>query len=128
MPFDKKVFAAALDKNALPGSSAKCATFVRTPLQAAGIDTTDHPVPAKDYGSYLLNWGFVKIPADNYIPQQGDIVVIQPSALAGKGHLSKYGHIAGFDGTDWVSDFVQIDMWGGPYRNDGLSYQVYRSL
>jgi hypothetical protein len=128
MAFDKKVFATTLDKRALPGSLAKCATFVRVALQAAGIDTSDHPIPAKDYGPYLLKWGFVKIPSTGYIPQQGDIVVIQPNALDGKRHLSKYGHIAGYDGTHWVSDFVQIDMWGGPYRNDGLSYQIYRSL
>jgi type VI secretion system secreted protein VgrG len=128
MAFNKQVFAATLDANAQPASLAKCATYVRMALQAAGIDTSNHPVPAKDYGSYLLKWGFVKIPATNYVPQAGDIVVIQPNALTGTGHLSQYGHIAGYDGTNWVSDFVQRDMWGGPYRNDGLSYQIYRSL
>jgi hypothetical protein len=50
----------------------------------------------------------------------------EPNALVGPKHLSKYGHIAGYDGAQWVSDFVQRDMWRGPYRNDSLAYQLFR--
>lgn len=126
MPFDKKIFAETLDKDALPASMGKCAAYVRKALQAAGINTLVHPVPAKNYNHFLLVWGFVALSSKGYAPKQGDIVVIQPDDQTGRGHLSQYGHIAGYDGKRWISDFIQRDMWGGPYRNDKLSYQIYR--
>jgi hypothetical protein len=37
------------------------------------------------------------------------------------------GHIAGYDGKSWVSDFVQADFWPGQaYRKEKPSYVVYR--
>lgn len=46
---------------------------------------------------------------DSYKFVKGDIVVLQPYQ-GGK----KEGHIAGFDGRRWISDFVQRDFWSGP--------------
>ena len=57
-----------------------------------------------------------------YTPKAGDVVVIQPYT-GGRTH----GHIAMYDGTSWVSDFVQNDMWGGPgYRKNQPSKTIYR--
>ena len=37
------------------------------------------------------------------------------------------GHITMYDGEDWLSDFVQRDMWGGPgYRENKPNCIIYR--
>lgn len=52
----------------------------------------------------------------------GDVMVMEPH----KGG-SKAGHVAGYDGSRWVSDFVQNDFWAGPgYRTEKPHYVVYR--
>jgi type VI secretion system secreted protein VgrG len=91
-------------------------------MEAGGMDTTGRPVSAKNYGPFLDKKGFAKVPAENYVPQKGDVVVIQPY----KGG-SEHGHIAMYDGQQWVSDFKQKDMWGGSgYRNNKPPHQIYR--
>jgi hypothetical protein len=60
--------------------------------------------------------GFARPPAD--------VMVMQPH----NGGLQA-GHVAGYDGQKWISDFVQTDFWAGPvYRNQipRPSYVVYR--
>lgn len=126
MPIDKKKFAAHLRDNAEDRSTSKCATYVRKALEAGGVSTTGHPPDAKDYEVVLLRNGYHSVAADSaeapYIPMIGDIVIIQPTA---KGN--KAGHIAGFDGADWISDFVQSGFWPGPaYRKERPSYVIYR--
>jgi hypothetical protein len=40
---------------------------------------------------------------------------------------STAGHVAGYDGKHWVSDFVQRDFWAGKeYRKERPHYAVYR--
>jgi hypothetical protein len=52
---------------------------------------------------------------------KGDVMVMEPH----KG--STAGHVAGYDGKDWISDFVQTDFWAGPdYRREKPHYAVYR--
>lgn len=84
-------------------STGYCARYVRTALEAGGIDTSGRPSYAAAYKSYLPTIGFSEIPS-SYPPQPGDIYVT--SAI--KGH--KYGHIAMFDGKNWISDFRQRNM------------------
>src|SRR3954452_6929705 len=68
---------------------------------------------AKDYGPTLARLGFEPVPLEGYKPEAADIVVLP--ALA-PDHPD--GHIAGYDGEHWVSDFVQRDIWAGPaWRN-----------
>jgi len=53
---------------------------------------------------------------------KGDIVVMEPTK-----HGDQAGHIAGYDGKNWVSDFVQRGFWPGPaYEKEKPSYVVYR--
>ena len=62
------------------------------------------------------------MPAKNYIPTKGDVVVIQNYA---GGHSA--GHTAMHNGIQWVSDFKQRDIWAGPgYRKAHPAMQVYR--
>jgi hypothetical protein len=58
-----------------------------------------------------VNFNFIK----------GDVMVMQPHSR------STEGHVAGYDGRNWVSDFVQRDFWAGSkYRDERPDYAVYR--
>ena len=122
--FDKDKFSSALNANALPPfGQGKCAAYVRMALEAAGLDSSGHPISAKDWGPTLLRMGFFV--ADNgltcFPPTKGDVVVIQRTSA------SSDGHMAGYDGTKWISDFVQREMWPGPsYRNEKPTHAFYR--
>ena len=68
----------------------------------------------------------VRLDACSSVPaaagSQGDVVVIQNYP---GGDVN--GHIALYDGTRWVSDFKQRDIWAGPgYRANQPPLQVYR--
>ncbi|CNL04709.1 lysozyme [Yersinia mollaretii] len=121
-----------------PNSLGKCAAYVRRAVEAGGV-TIRIPPPrignsasACDYGPSFELVGFKSIyahtgtgPTDTAIipgQQTGDVVVIQP--IAGHPH----GHIALFNGTHWVSDFVQLrGFYPGPqYRNVKPAYALYR--
>jgi type VI secretion system secreted protein VgrG len=137
-----------LDDHAEDDSTGQCAKYVREALEAGGLDLTHHPRSAKDYGPTLLANGFKKTyefqqikspkeeldassvnvshspgPADQeYVSQKGDVAIIQPY----DGGRTD-GHITMYDGTQWVSDFKQRDMWGGPgYRKNKPPCIVYR--
>ena len=124
--FDKQTFAKTLRANGIvppPFGHGQCAKLVRQALEAAGADTTGHPVNAKDWGPTLLHIGFAAVIAVSYTAELGDVVVIQPP----KADAVQAGHIAGFDGQNWISDFVQREMWPGPaYREEQPPHQFYR--
>jgi hypothetical protein len=125
MPFDAEKFAAHLTTHAGKHSRSHCAKSVRLALEAGGANTTGHPTPAKDYGPTLSRNGFHAITVDDpatFPFQKGDIVVMEPTE-----HGNQAGHIAGYDGQNWVSDFVQRGFWPGPaYEKEKPSYVVYR--
>jgi hypothetical protein len=125
MAFDTEKFAAHLRKHAGAHSRSSCAKYVRRALDAAGADTSAHPVYAKLYGPVLMRNGFHAISVEDpsrFNFQQGDIVVMDSTA---SGHQA--GHIAAYDGTSWISDFVQRGFWPGPtYAKEKPSYVVYR--
>ncbi|MGZ5199707.1 MAG: CHAP domain-containing protein [Telluria sp.] len=125
MPFDKDKFATYLTAHAGKHSQSHCAKFVRLALEAGGADTKGHPIPAKDYGLTLTRNGFRAITVADpakFIFIKGDVVVMEPTK---KGNQA--GHIAGFDGKNWISDFVQAGFWPGlAYKKEKPSYVVYR--
>ncbi|MEO7496606.1 MAG: hypothetical protein ABIT83_11565 [Massilia sp.] len=124
--FVKHLLAAA---DAKPPGHGKCGEYVRRALQAGGAHFNEYVPPhfGKEYGLTLERLGFHEITVDE--PDQfqfmrGDVMVMQPH----KGGLQA-GHVAGYDGRHWISDFVQNDFWAGPaYRNQNPrpSYAVYR--
>jgi hypothetical protein len=122
---DVDKFAAHLRDNAEKKSLHLCAQYVREALEAGGGDTSGHLGHAKLWGPTLLRMGFRELVVEKpgeYKPLKGDIVVIQPY----KGG-NKSGNIAGFDGKIWISDFEQIDFWGGPgYRKHKPPHVFYR--
>ena len=87
-----------------------CAQHVREALQVGGgMDMTGHPENAKDYGLFLESKGFKSLP-ELFInfPKKGDIVVIQPTSSD-----NPAGHIAMYNGSDWVSDTIQKNFSAG---------------
>jgi hypothetical protein len=123
--FDKKTFGTHLRANISEKQfgEGKCARHVRLALFASGRKLVSWPASAKDWGSALLALGFIVVPDVTHVPQCGDVAVMQPPRSA----TTKHGHIQGYDGTNWISDFVQAEFWPGPaYRKDKPSYVIYR--
>jgi hypothetical protein len=124
--FVKHLRAAADPK---PPGHGKCGEYVRKALQASGANFNEYGPPhyGKLYGLTLERLGFHEITVDDpeHFPFiRGDVMVMQPHR-GGK----QAGHVAGYDGRHWISDFVQNDFWAGPdYRNQKPrpSYAVYR--
>lgn len=110
-----------LNQNAQPASVGRCAAYVRQALEAGGIDTTNRPSYACNYGPFLETQGFFAVDNSDYQPEIGDIVVFSSFGT------HRYGHIQMYNGENWVSDFVQRDFWPGQaYRTEQPAYMIYR--
>ena len=99
-------------------SSQKCAKSIRLALESAGARFQSHPVAAADWGNTLMKIGYRQINPKFDAPKEGDIYIIDRTSK----HV--YGHIAGFNGTQWVSDFKQKSY--DVYNEKGLTYKYYR--
>lgn len=119
----------------------KCATNVANAIRAGGIPlgrpATRHSEGASapwalDYGPVLEDVGFSAVaasdasglyPPKGYTPQKSDVAVIQPI----KGQ-NPAGHMAMYDGTQWISDFKQHrDIWPNySYQKNGSAFVIYR--
>ncbi len=122
--WDREASLKHLRRHALLKSAAKCATFIRQALNAGGFPNKHKPKDAKDYRAYLTLYGFAEMSVSitEYRPEVGDITVIQ-SYPGG----NSSGHIAMFDGQEWISDFRQRDMWSGSgYRSHQPAFRIYR--
>ena len=99
-------------------SSSQCAKYVRIALQAAGAKITQNPIAAADWGKTLQEIGYQKIKPAFDNPQVGDIYIINRT------QKHRYGHIAGFTGSQWVSDFMQTSY--DVYKDKNVTYTYYR--
>lgn len=121
-PFDVDKAVEKLRGQAKAKSEGYCATSVKAALEAGGLTVGKGIRSAKDMGPALEKAGFEPMDEAGYIPRKGDVVVIQPYP-GGR----QDGHIAMYDGRQWISDFKQRDMWGGHgYRTQQPPHQVYR--
>lgn len=103
-----------------PKTCGHCARAVRLALEQMGINTSDHPLYAKNYGPYLLKWGFSEIPKTGYTAKEGDIRVFQNYPGG-----SQAGHIDMYNGKNWVSDFIEHNPFpNSEYKSS--SYKIYR--
>ncbi|WP_130804357.1 hypothetical protein [Acinetobacter ihumii] len=101
-------------------STAKCAKSVRIALQSAGAKIVSHPIAASDWGDTLTKIGYRQIqPAFDH-PQKGDIYIIKRTP----NHV--YGHIAGYSGSQWISDFKQTSY--DVYKDRNVTYSYYRPI
>lgn len=102
-------------------STGSCAKYVRSYLMAAGYPLSGWPVAAADYINFLPKYGFTQVSgkASQISPEVGDISITQRFGN------HKYGHIAIWNGSNWVSDFEQnsvsiyrdVNAYGGPDAN-----------
>lgn len=99
-------------------SSKKCAKSIRIALESAGAKFQSHPVAASDWGNTLTKIGYRQISPKFDQPKEGDIYIINRTSK------HTYGHIAGFSGKQWVSDFKQRSY--DVYKENGLTYEYYR--
>lgn len=109
-----------LDSHANVESVGRCAEYTRKAIQAGGV-ILKHAMYAKDYGFSLQTAGFRQLLSNTAPYLAGDVVIIDgcEGALA--------GHMAMFDGSLWVSDFKQRELYPGPsYRKVKPKYAVYR--
>lgn len=123
MAIDVNRFTRFLRANAAPTSQTHCAKYVRLALEAGGANTAGHQSTAISYGPILTRNGFRVIEvAGPFVPRKGDVAIIQPTRRG-----NPAGHIQGFDGSNWISDFIQRDFWPGPgYRSERPEYAIYR--
>ncbi len=100
-----------------PAPPWECAEYTRQAIEAGGI-LLERTRYAKDYGASLERAGFRRLPASER-PRAGDVVIF--SAFG----RHRDGHMAMFDGTQWISDFLQPHFW--PSRDyEGAPYTIYR--
>ena len=129
------------------GTTGQCAKYVRAALNNAGIPLTPPPTRdgasapwARDYGPQLEKVGFTPIvdepgtngfgatyPSPEYMPQKGDVAVMDPARTS----RIPAGHIAIYNGDQWVSDYKQNFGANGMYPNSDYrmqrpSYKIYR--
>jgi hypothetical protein len=107
---------AHLDRCALSRSHTCCAWFVMRAMQSGGCPIGI--LPAWAYRYALPLYGFHRVQTTDY--KKGDICVFP--APGGK-HI--WGHIAMWDGKQWVSDFKQQDIVPGR-AYEHLPYRIYR--
>lgn len=101
-------------------SKCSCAGYVMRGMWRGGCPIG--LLPAYGYSKTLPQMGFKEVSTKNYTPQKGDISVVPSNSK------HPFGHIAVYDGKQWVSDFEQ----GGEilpskaYRANG-KYQIFRA-
>ncbi|WP_228372301.1 hypothetical protein [Chryseobacterium gregarium] len=111
-----------INKNALAKSEGACAKYVRKAINAGGIaNIFGHATEYYDTDK-LVKYGFTKVGTDiNSITlKKGDIAAFGSV----KGH--PYGHVAMWNGTQWVSDFKQKSFWVANQYSTDKKYAIYR--
>jgi hypothetical protein len=100
-----------------PAPPWECAEYTRQAIAAGGI-VLERTGYAKDYGASLERAGFGKLPPSEK-PKAGDVVIF------GAFGRHRDGHMAMFDGTQWISDFLQPHFL--PSRDyEGAPFAIYR--
>lgn len=100
-----------------------CAMAVRSACDF-GFETHVKKFPAaKDCAPAYEELGFKKIfsfpeqKKEDYKSELGDVAIIQ---------YEPYGHICMKTSKGWISDFKQIDMYGGKIRDKNPPFAIYR--
>ena len=112
---------ARLRNSAGKSSSGYCAGAVMNAIEAGGEKAKRVDSAHEMNDRYLGNCGFKEVSKNDYVPQKGDVIVIESVP----GH--RHGHTAMYDGKTWISDFYQRDAFGSSaYRKPGVQYYYYR--
>lgn len=111
-----------LSENGQDKSTHCCAWYTMRALQAGGCPAVI--LPAQWYRYFMPLVQFEELTLDGYIPQKGDVVVFERPAWRSWKHISQWwGHIAMYNGEQWISDFKQGKI--NPYKKH-VPYRIYR--
>ena len=95
-----------------PTSRTMCAWYVIKAMWHGGCPIG--LVPAYAYDKILPQMGFEEMPSKGYVPQKGDISVLPQN------ERSSFGHIAIYNGKQWVSDYKQSRIYPNvTYKKNG---------
>lgn len=111
---------AHLNAHAKRQPTYQCARYVRQAIEAGGVTLTRH-TSAADYGRSLVEVGFEPMTSGTTGNRAGDVVIF--AAILPK---HEYGHMAMFNGTCWVSDFVQKSFYVADAYRRHNKYTIYR--
>lgn len=106
------------------GSTGDCALYVRKAMQAAQLKSfiSGGIGHANQFPPQLLAMSWVAVGQNVTSWKKGDISVFQrTNTRLG----AKYGHVAIYNGSQWVSDFIQSSVQ--PNRKDNLTFTLYRA-
>jgi len=100
-----------------------CAAAVRSAFDFGfGVNVKKFP-SAKDCAPAYEALGLKKVfsfpeqKKEDYKPELGDVAIIQ---------YLPHGHICAYTLKGWISDFKQIDMYGGSVRKKNPPFAIYR--
>ena len=120
--FDAAKASGFMRANAESRSIHCCAWYTMRGLQTGGCPAII--LPAQWYSWFMPIVQFEEVSVDDYSPQAGDIVVFERPSSHSLMKISQWwGHIAMYDGEQWVSDFKQKRM--NPYKSE-VPYKLYR--
>ncbi len=94
-----------ITNHAEPKSTKMCALYVMLGMWYGGCPVSCVALPAYAYEKILPQEGFQEISMNGYVPKKGDISVLPRNSK----HV--YGHIAVYNGKQWVSDFKQHSLF-----------------
>lgn len=100
-------------------SKSMCAWYVMMAIRHAGCHFC-YLYPAYAYNKILPQLGFQEVSLNHYVPRKGDISVLP------KNSSSPFGHIAMYDGKNWISDFKQAGIFPGKAYAKAGKYQIFR--
>lgn len=110
--------------HALPKSKTMCAWYVMRAMQSGG-GCPIGILPAYAYAKTLPQMGFEEVANEgtkDYEPKKGDISVLPQN------DRSAFGHIAIYNGKQWVSDFEQKKgIYPGTAYSKAAKYQIFRT-
>lgn len=123
-PWDREKAIQRLDEKAESESKHKCAEYVGKAIEAGGItlnrSLNSDGRNACGYGPILKAAGFETVPGGT-LPQKGDVVVFSKSSR------NQSGHVAMYDGKQWVSDYSQDSMYPNRWtKEQKIPYTIYR--
>ena len=102
-------------------SRRMCAGYVVLAMLYGGCPVDPIVLPAYAYNKILPQMGFDEVSVKGYRPMKGDISVLPRNSK------HPFGHIAVYNGKQWVSDFKQNQMLPSTaYRANG-KYQIFRA-
>ena len=120
--FDADKAANYLTENGQDKSTHCCAWYTMRALQAGGCPAVI--LPAQWYRYFMPLVQFEELTLDGYVPQKGDVVVFERPVWRSWKRISQWwGHIAMYNGEQWISDFKQEKM--NPYKRH-VPYRIYR--